>query len=172
MLGADDEARVQAAWRALGSGARSGAAGAHARGSRHRALRECARRTGCSTWDSLPPIPAARRPITSRSSHGARSKAPQSASSRCGTYSHPPGRSDWITAEGRRKLAAYGIVPPAPRCGLVLARCGRRPAGRLSAMPLGAHRIRSANSARLRARRCTVVATVWSRSSASSACDG
>jgi ring-1,2-phenylacetyl-CoA epoxidase subunit PaaD len=26
----------------------------------------------------------------------------------------PAWSSDWITAEGRRKLAAYGIVPPAP----------------------------------------------------------
>jgi len=27
----------------------------------------------------------------------------------------PPWSSDWITAEGRRKLAAAGIAPPSPR---------------------------------------------------------
>ena len=33
----------------------------------------------------------------------------------------PPWTSDWITAEGRRKLAAAGIAPPRP--------AGRLPAG-------------------------------------------
>ena len=35
----------------------------------------------------------------------------------------PPWTSDWITAEGRRKLAAAGIAPPRPAAG-------RLPAGR------------------------------------------
>jgi ring-1,2-phenylacetyl-CoA epoxidase subunit PaaD len=43
----------------------------------------------------------------------------------------PPWSSDWITAEGRRKLAAAGIAPPAPaprRAGPIPLTLGRPPA--------------------------------------------
>ena len=45
----------------------------------------------------------------------------------------PPWSSDWITAEGRRKLAAAGIAPPSPaphRVGSVPLTLGGRPSAR------------------------------------------
>ena len=40
----------------------------------------------------------------------------------------PPWSSDWITADGRAKLARAGIAPPAPRpAGAVALTLGRRP---------------------------------------------
>ena len=43
----------------------------------------------------------------------------------------PAWTSDWITEEGRRKLAAYGIAPPErsaepPASGIACPRCGSR----------------------------------------------
>lgn len=45
------------------------------------------------------------------------------ADARVRTVLSPPWTSDWVTADGRRKLAAHGIAPPTdaaphcPRCG-------------------------------------------------------
>jgi ring-1,2-phenylacetyl-CoA epoxidase subunit PaaD len=39
----------------------------------------------------------------------------------------PPWSSDWITAEGHRKLAAAGIAPPAPAPAYRAGRAGGRP---------------------------------------------
>jgi len=40
----------------------------------------------------------------------------------------PAWTTDWLSAEGRRKLAAYGIAPPGPRtAGPVAVGIGRRP---------------------------------------------
>ena len=36
----------------------------------------------------------------------------------------PPWTTDWITAEGRAKLAAYGIAPPSPAATPNCPRCG------------------------------------------------
>jgi ring-1,2-phenylacetyl-CoA epoxidase subunit PaaD len=36
----------------------------------------------------------------------------------------PPWTTDWITAEGREKLAAYGIAPPSERATAVCPHCG------------------------------------------------
>lgn len=55
----------------------------------------------------------------------------------------PPWSSDWLSAEGRRKLAAYGIAPPAetvaspqrllrPDAPIACPRCGSRETRRLS----------------------------------------
>jgi ring-1,2-phenylacetyl-CoA epoxidase subunit PaaD len=51
----------------------------------------------------------------------------------------PPWTTDWITPDGRRKLAAAGIAPPGPRGGPVLVplavpcpRCGSRDTRELS----------------------------------------
>ncbi|MGI8666884.1 MAG: 1,2-phenylacetyl-CoA epoxidase subunit PaaD [Jatrophihabitans sp.] len=42
----------------------------------------------------------------------------------------PAWSTDWISADGRRKLAEYGIAPPRPtRTGPVQLQLGRRPAG-------------------------------------------
>ena len=73
----------------------------------------------------------------------------------------PPWSTDWITAEGRRKLAeAAGIAPPGPapagRPGaadpLRLARAGQRP---LPAVRLRGHRADRRVQRAPRARRCT-----------------
>ena len=40
----------------------------------------------------------------------------------------PPWTSDWISAAGRDKLAAYGIAPPPVAVGSVRAMAGREPA--------------------------------------------
>ena len=39
------------------------------------------------------------------------------------TVHHPAWSSDWITAEGRQKLAAYGIAPPLPDGVVLCPRC-------------------------------------------------
>jgi ring-1,2-phenylacetyl-CoA epoxidase subunit PaaD len=54
----------------------------------------------------------------------------------------PPWTSDWLTAEGRRKLTAFGIAPPeapvsSPRqlraaSGIACPRCGSRATERVS----------------------------------------
>jgi ring-1,2-phenylacetyl-CoA epoxidase subunit PaaD len=36
----------------------------------------------------------------------------------------PPWTTDWITAEGREKLAAYGIAPPSARPTAICPHCG------------------------------------------------
>jgi ring-1,2-phenylacetyl-CoA epoxidase subunit PaaD len=36
----------------------------------------------------------------------------------------PPWTTDWITAEGHAKLAAYGIAPPSARATAVCPHCG------------------------------------------------
>lgn len=36
----------------------------------------------------------------------------------------PPWTTDWISAEGREKLAAYGIAPPTKRATAVCPQCG------------------------------------------------
>ncbi|HWD67044.1 MAG TPA: 1,2-phenylacetyl-CoA epoxidase subunit PaaD [Caulobacteraceae bacterium] len=36
----------------------------------------------------------------------------------------PAWTTDWITAEGREKLHAYGIAPPSPRLAAACPRCG------------------------------------------------
>ena len=84
----------------------------------------------------------------------------------------PAWTSDWITPEGRRKLDEYGIVPPAPAAVVVLARLARSGCPSLVRGAARREPKQSASSARRPARRCTAAATVWSRSSASSASDG
>jgi ring-1,2-phenylacetyl-CoA epoxidase subunit PaaD len=44
------------------------------------------------------------------------------------TVLHPPWTTDWITADGRRKLAEHGIAPPGPAGGAVPVTLGRRSA--------------------------------------------
>jgi ring-1,2-phenylacetyl-CoA epoxidase subunit PaaD len=39
------------------------------------------------------------------------------------TVHHPAWSSDWITAEGREKLAAFGIAPPLPDAVVLCPRC-------------------------------------------------
>jgi ring-1,2-phenylacetyl-CoA epoxidase subunit PaaD len=39
------------------------------------------------------------------------------------TVHHPAWSSDWITAEGREKLAAFGIAPPLPDGVVLCPRC-------------------------------------------------
>jgi ring-1,2-phenylacetyl-CoA epoxidase subunit PaaD len=49
------------------------------------------------------------------------------------TVLSPPWSSDWLSAEGRRKLAAFGICPPAAHGSRIACpRCGSRDAERLS----------------------------------------
>ncbi|MGH7024456.1 MAG: 1,2-phenylacetyl-CoA epoxidase subunit PaaD [Caulobacteraceae bacterium] len=36
----------------------------------------------------------------------------------------PPWTTDWITPEGRAKLAAWGIAPPSPRAAATCPHCG------------------------------------------------
>ncbi len=88
----------------------------------------------------------------------------------------PAWTSDWITAEGRRKLQAAGIAPPHP----VPANRGPVPLtlttlGATAAAPADASRSRARaaarptrcrprRSARPRARRCSAARRAWSRS--------
>jgi ring-1,2-phenylacetyl-CoA epoxidase subunit PaaD len=44
----------------------------------------------------------------------------------------PPWSSDWITPQGRRKLAAYGIAPPVAAAEVPCPRCGSTAIERLS----------------------------------------
>jgi len=46
----------------------------------------------------------------------------------------PPWSSDWLTEEGKRKLAAFGIAPPEKGAAPAVAcpRCGSRATGRIS----------------------------------------
>ena len=44
----------------------------------------------------------------------------------------PPWSSDWLSAEGRRKLAAFGIAPPAGRGPAACPRCGSTRTSRVS----------------------------------------
>lgn len=44
----------------------------------------------------------------------------------------PPWSSDWLSAEGRRKLQAYGIAPPAGRGRAACPRCGSTRTSRVS----------------------------------------
>lgn len=44
----------------------------------------------------------------------------------------PPWSSDWLSAEGRRKLAAYGIAPPAGKAPAACPRCGSARTARVS----------------------------------------
>ena len=49
------------------------------------------------------------------------------------TVLSPPWSSDWLSEEGRRKLQAYGICPPATRgARIACPRCGSHDAERLS----------------------------------------
>ena len=123
--------------------------------------------------DSLRPTPVARRPSTSRSSARRRARGRRrGSSSRSRRCSRPHGAATGSRPRGAASSPAYGIVPPAPAARLVRRALAREPARRLSAMRLGRHRMHSASSARRPARRCTVAAIAWSRSSASSAFDG
>jgi ring-1,2-phenylacetyl-CoA epoxidase subunit PaaD len=45
----------------------------------------------------------------------------------------PPWTTDWITARGREKLAAYGIAPPSTRAAAVCLHCGSRDTVEVSA---------------------------------------
>ena len=71
----------------------------------------------------------------------------------------PAWSSDWITAEGRRKLRAAGLAPPHPapkRSAVPLTLTATPPrAGPVPAVRLGATRRRPRRSARPRARRCS-----------------
>lgn len=53
----------------------------------------------------------------------------------------PAWSSDWISSEGRRKLADYGIVPPAAAASL-----GRRALGRASRAPIACPRCSSTHT--------------------------
>jgi ring-1,2-phenylacetyl-CoA epoxidase subunit PaaD len=44
----------------------------------------------------------------------------------------PPWSSDWISAEGHRKLREYGIAPPGTDRELACPRCGSKSTRRLS----------------------------------------
>ena len=44
----------------------------------------------------------------------------------------PPWSSDWISAEGHRKLREYGIAPPGADRELACPRCGSKSTRRLS----------------------------------------
>jgi ring-1,2-phenylacetyl-CoA epoxidase subunit PaaD len=44
----------------------------------------------------------------------------------------PPWTSDWLSAEGRRKLAAFGIAPPAGHAPASCPRCGSTQTSRVS----------------------------------------
>ncbi len=81
----------------------------------------------------------------------------------------PAWSSDWITPEGRRKLAAYGIVPPTPSSSM---RRVLRPARRLSALPFRRHRMHQSIWLDALQGACTAAASAWSRSNASNAFDG
>lgn len=39
------------------------------------------------------------------------------------TVQHPPWTSDWMTDEGREKLARFGIAPPSPDAAVTCPRC-------------------------------------------------
>jgi ring-1,2-phenylacetyl-CoA epoxidase subunit PaaD len=39
------------------------------------------------------------------------------------TVQHPAWSSDWVTAEGKEKLARFGIAPPSPDDDVVCPRC-------------------------------------------------
>ena len=83
----------------------------------------------------------------------------------------PAWTSDWITAEGRAKLAAYGIVPPRRVASTRATACATMRRSRVRA---AARCIRhaSVSSVPRRARPCTGVPTAWNRSKFSSAFDG
>jgi ring-1,2-phenylacetyl-CoA epoxidase subunit PaaD len=49
------------------------------------------------------------------------------------TQLDPPWTTDWITARGREKLAAYGIAPPSTRAAAVCPHCGSKDTVEVSA---------------------------------------
>ena len=89
------------------------------RRSRHRAIRAGATQTACSASDSRRPTPAARATEHIESLvREALDSARLGRRSRSRRVLSPAWSSDWISAEGRRKLAEYGIVPPATAASL------------------------------------------------------
>jgi hypothetical protein len=111
-LGAKDAARVQAAWRGARRGGGSGNAGAHARRSRHRALREPSNPTGArgGTLAHLYGLPGDR---SHRGARAARARGRRTGRPFAVTRARAGLEQRLDHPEGRRKLAAYGIVPPA-----------------------------------------------------------
>ena len=80
------------------------------------------------------------------------------------TVLSPAWTTDWISEDGRRKLAAAGIAPPGPapvrtrRAGAAVARADPAHGG-LPAVRLAGHRGALASSAPPPARRCAAAAT-------------